>query len=230
MDYIIRTLQSHHLGHCECTEYFLDQENCKEIGLENYECTSSAQVGIWVGTLSMSLQCICSVPVQYTTLCPQWVWVGRLVSHSPGYSFGYDVDSHWGWRGTSFWDPPVHSWLTRLGSADSCSSRERRASSCRSVSQSSTCLSSTRVPVCRSPSIQAVSVSASRPGTGPSGSLYARPYPWNTWTKAYKSGRMLRRGWIGWGSREQQTSLSTSCRGCGLSRWPRTKSTRSCSY
>ena len=25
-----------------------------------------------VGTLSMSLQCICSVPARYTTLCPQW--------------------------------------------------------------------------------------------------------------------------------------------------------------
>ena len=71
MDYIIRTLQSHHLGHCECTEHFLDQENCKEISLENYECTPSAQASIWVSTLSMSLQCICSVPAQYTTLCPQ---------------------------------------------------------------------------------------------------------------------------------------------------------------
>jgi len=46
MDYIIRSLQSHHWGHCECTRYFLDQGNCKEISLENYECTSSAQVGI----------------------------------------------------------------------------------------------------------------------------------------------------------------------------------------
>jgi len=72
MDYIIRTLQSHHLGHRECTEHFLDQENCKEIGLENYECTLSARVSIWVSTLSMSLQCICSVPAQYTTPCPQW--------------------------------------------------------------------------------------------------------------------------------------------------------------
>jgi len=72
MDYIIRTLQSHYLVHCEeCTEHFLDQENCKEIGLENYECTLSAQASIWVGTLSMSLQCICSVPTQCTTLCPQ---------------------------------------------------------------------------------------------------------------------------------------------------------------
>ena len=71
MDYIIRTLQSHHWGHCECTEHFLGQENCKEIGLENYECTPSAQAGIWVGTLSMSLQCICSVPAWYTTPCPQ---------------------------------------------------------------------------------------------------------------------------------------------------------------
>jgi len=26
-----------------------------------------------VGTLSMSLQCICSVPAQYTTPCPQWM-------------------------------------------------------------------------------------------------------------------------------------------------------------
>jgi len=72
MDYIIRTLQSHHWGHCECTEYFPHQENCKEIDLEIYECTSSVQVGIWIGTLSMFLQCICSVPAWYTTPCPQW--------------------------------------------------------------------------------------------------------------------------------------------------------------
>ena len=71
MDYIIRTLQSHHWGHCECTEHFLDQESCKEIGLENYEYTPSAQASIWVGTLSMSLQCICSIPAWYTTPFPQ---------------------------------------------------------------------------------------------------------------------------------------------------------------
>ena len=47
MDYIISTLQSHHWGHCKCTRYFLDQGNCKEISLENSECTSSAQVSIW---------------------------------------------------------------------------------------------------------------------------------------------------------------------------------------
>ena len=46
INYIIRTLQSHHWGNCECTECFLDQGNCKEISLENCECTFSAQLSI----------------------------------------------------------------------------------------------------------------------------------------------------------------------------------------
>ena len=61
MDYIIRTLQSHHWGHCECTRYFLDQGNCKEISLENYECTSGAQAGIWW----VLCPCPCSVFAVY---------------------------------------------------------------------------------------------------------------------------------------------------------------------
>ena len=31
MDYIIRTLQSHHWGHCECTEYFLTRKTAKKL-------------------------------------------------------------------------------------------------------------------------------------------------------------------------------------------------------
>jgi len=61
MDYIIGTLQSHHWEHCKHTEYFLDQENCKEIGLENYECTFSAQVSIWW----VLCPCPCSVFAVY---------------------------------------------------------------------------------------------------------------------------------------------------------------------
>ena len=61
MDYIIRTLQSHHWGHCECTRYFLNQGNCKEISLENSECTSSAQVSIWW----VFCPCPCSVFAVY---------------------------------------------------------------------------------------------------------------------------------------------------------------------
>ena len=66
MDYIIRTLQSHHWGHCECAGYFLDQGNCKEISLENYECISSAQVGIWW----VLCPCPCSVFAVYQPSTP----------------------------------------------------------------------------------------------------------------------------------------------------------------
>jgi len=66
MDYIIRTLQSHHWGHCEYPGYFLDQGNCKEISLENYECTSSAQVGIWW----VLCPCPCSVFAVYQPSTP----------------------------------------------------------------------------------------------------------------------------------------------------------------
>jgi len=66
MDYIIRTLQSHHWGHCEYPGYFLDQGNCKEISLENYECTFSAQVGIWW----VLCPCPCSVFAVYQPSTP----------------------------------------------------------------------------------------------------------------------------------------------------------------
>jgi len=66
MDYIIRTLQSHHWGHCECTGYFLHQGNSKEISLKNYECTSSAQVGIWW----VLCPCPCSVFAVYQPSTP----------------------------------------------------------------------------------------------------------------------------------------------------------------
>ena len=45
--------------------------HCREIGLENSERTCSVPGRYMVGTLSISLQCTCSVPVQYTTPCPQ---------------------------------------------------------------------------------------------------------------------------------------------------------------
>ena len=45
--------------------------HCREIGLENSEHTCSVLGRYMVGTLSISLQCTCSVPVRYTTPCPQ---------------------------------------------------------------------------------------------------------------------------------------------------------------
>ena len=64
MDYIIRTLQSHHWGHCECTEYFLHQENCREIGLEIMNVLPvprSVYGGYFVHILAVYLQCISPV-------------------------------------------------------------------------------------------------------------------------------------------------------------------------
>ena len=51
-------------------------EHCREIGLENSERTCSVLGRYMVGTLSISLQCTCSVPVWYTTPCPQCVLFG----------------------------------------------------------------------------------------------------------------------------------------------------------
>ena len=54
-DYLIGTLWSHDLEHCECTGHFLHWEHCNEIGLENSECICSVLDGFLVGTLSISL-------------------------------------------------------------------------------------------------------------------------------------------------------------------------------
>ena len=71
INYLIRTSQSHHWEHCEYPDHFLAWGNCRETGLENCECTFGFPAGYLAGTLSMSLQCICSVPGGYTTPCPQ---------------------------------------------------------------------------------------------------------------------------------------------------------------
>jgi hypothetical protein len=73
MDYLMGTLQSHDLEHCECTGHFLHQEHCNEIGLGNSECVCNVLGGFLVGTLSISLQCPCSVPAGDTAPCPQCV-------------------------------------------------------------------------------------------------------------------------------------------------------------
>ena len=46
--------------------------HCREIGLENSKHTCIVPGRYLIGTLSISLQCTCSVPVWYTTPCPQW--------------------------------------------------------------------------------------------------------------------------------------------------------------
>jgi len=71
MDYLMGTLQSHGLEHCECTGHFLHWEHCNEIGLGNSECVCNVLDGFLVGTLSISMQCTCSVPAGYTGPCPQ---------------------------------------------------------------------------------------------------------------------------------------------------------------
>ena len=49
--------------------------HCIEIGLENSECTCNVLGRYRVGSLSISLQCTCSILVWYTTPCPQCaVW------------------------------------------------------------------------------------------------------------------------------------------------------------
>ena len=54
MDYLMGTLQSHDLEHCECTGHFLYWEHCNEIGLGNSECVCNVLDGFLVGTLSIS--------------------------------------------------------------------------------------------------------------------------------------------------------------------------------
>ena len=56
--------------------------HCREIGLENSEYTCSVLGRYMVGTLSISLQCTCSVLVQYTTPCPQCILVLRALALS----------------------------------------------------------------------------------------------------------------------------------------------------
>jgi hypothetical protein len=70
-DYLIRTLQSHHLGNCEFTRHFLCWEHWNEISLENSECVPSVLGGFVAGTLSISLQCTCNVLGQETGVHPQ---------------------------------------------------------------------------------------------------------------------------------------------------------------
>ena len=55
MDYLIRTLQSHHWEHSGYTGHFLCWEHCNQIGLENPECVCDVLDGFLVGTLSISL-------------------------------------------------------------------------------------------------------------------------------------------------------------------------------
>jgi len=59
------------VGHCECTDHSLGWGNCREMGWENSECTWDVPGEFVPGTLSISLQCTCDVPAQYTTPCPQ---------------------------------------------------------------------------------------------------------------------------------------------------------------
>ena len=49
MDYLIGTLQSHDLEHCECTEHFLHWAHCNEIGREILNVLAISRVGMgWV--------------------------------------------------------------------------------------------------------------------------------------------------------------------------------------
>jgi len=49
MDYLIGTLQSHDLEHCECTGHFLHWEHCNEIGWEILNVLVMYRVGMgWV--------------------------------------------------------------------------------------------------------------------------------------------------------------------------------------
>ena len=70
-DYLIRTSQSHDLGHCKWPEHSLGWEHCKETGWEHFECTYDGPGGFFLGTLSMSLQCIYNVLDQETGICAQ---------------------------------------------------------------------------------------------------------------------------------------------------------------
>jgi len=71
INYLMGTLQSHDLEHCECTDHSPGQGNCREIGRENSGCTQDVLGGYMLGTLSISLRCTCDVPARYTGPCPQ---------------------------------------------------------------------------------------------------------------------------------------------------------------
>ena len=70
-NYLIGTLQSHDLVHLKSTGCFLHLEHSKEIGWENSKCSCNVPGRDVVGTLSISLRCICDVPDRGTTPCPQ---------------------------------------------------------------------------------------------------------------------------------------------------------------
>jgi len=55
INYIMGTLQSCDLGHCECPGCSPGQGNCRNTGRENSECTWDGQGGYIPGTLSISL-------------------------------------------------------------------------------------------------------------------------------------------------------------------------------
>jgi len=99
INYIMGTSQSCDLGHCECPGCSPGQGNCRKTGRENSECTWDGLGGYIPGTLSISLQCTCSVPAQYTGPCPQWLllllsWLGicrlkrRMELHPQSYEAG----------------------------------------------------------------------------------------------------------------------------------------------
>ena len=69
--FLMGTSWLHHQEHLKCTENFLLLENCKEISLENLECSCSVQSWYIADILSMYLQCICSVPALDTSPHPQ---------------------------------------------------------------------------------------------------------------------------------------------------------------
>jgi len=121
--YLMGTLQSHDLEHCECTGHFLCWEHCNEIGLEYSECVCNVPDGFLVGTLSISLQCTCSVPAGYTGPCPQCIsliyttWMDarwRLVSASHSV---YDIMQYpLSWKiSLSHIIPGIHSMSTKVG-------------------------------------------------------------------------------------------------------------------
>src|SRR3977135_2383148 len=64
INFLIGKPQSHDWVHCKCTEHFLGQGNCGEIGWENSGWTWDVPGGYVLGTLAISLQWICIVPTQ----------------------------------------------------------------------------------------------------------------------------------------------------------------------
>ena len=71
--FLMGTPWLHNQDHLKCTENSLPLENCIKIGLKNLQCSCSVRSGNTAITLSIYLQCTCSVPAPDTGSCPQCV-------------------------------------------------------------------------------------------------------------------------------------------------------------